>query len=203
MMATVTEVKLTCDMCGSANDVRTMTFALDGKAYEIDLCRTDGNALARVAAGYTAKARKVTAKRRRQQHKAVPQKAAGARRRQNADGGSPTAGRAVGGAPQQKGIYVYGILPADIEVSAGIPGVGEHPGQLRDVRADGLAALVSEVNLSGRLGSPDDLRTYQEILDATAAEVPVLPLRFGTILASEEAVTEELLAARYDEFTAA
>jgi len=53
------------------------------------------------------------------------------------------------------------------------------------------------------LGSPDDLRTHREILDATAAEVPVLPLRFGTILASEDAVAEDLLAAHHDEFTAA
>ena len=49
---------------------------------------------------------------------------------------------------QQKGIYVYGILPADIEVAVGIPGVGEHPGLLRDVRCDGLAALISEVDSS-------------------------------------------------------
>src|SRR5262249_12976803 len=93
--------------------------------------------------------------------------------------------------------------PADIEVAGGILGVGEHPGPLRDVRCDGLAALISEVDSSGRLGSPDDLRTYREILDATAAEVPVLPLRFGTILSSEDAVAEDLLAAGHDEFTAA
>ncbi len=47
------------------------------------------------------------------------------------------------------------------------------------------------------------MRTHREILDATAAEVPVLPLRFGTILASEDAVAEDLLAAHHDEFTAA
>ena len=185
-MATVTQVELTCDVCGDLNDVKTRTFGLDGKTYEIDLCRKDGNALGRVAARYVAKARKVTAKRRRRQN--------GGRPREEA--------RAVGG-QQQKGIYVYGILPADIEVAVGIPGVGEHPGLLRDVRFDGLAALISEVDSSGRLGSPDDLRTHREILDATAAEVPVLPLRFGTILASEDAVAEDLLAAHHDEFTAA
>jgi hypothetical protein len=40
-------------------------------------------------------------------------------------------------------------------------------------------------------------------LDTTAAEVPVLPLRFGTVLASEDTVAEELLAAHHDEFAAA
>jgi hypothetical protein len=66
-----------------------------------------------------------------------------------------------------------------------------------------LAALISEVDMSGPLGSADDLRTHREILDATAAEVPILPLRFGTVLASEDAVAEELLAAHHDEFSAA
>ena len=49
-MTTVTQVTLTCDVCGNAKDVKTWTFGLDGKAYEIDLCRKDGNALSRVAA---------------------------------------------------------------------------------------------------------------------------------------------------------
>jgi len=228
-MTTVTRVKVTCDVCGDTNDVKTRTFGLDGKAYEIDLCRKDGNALGRVAARYVAKARKVTAKRRRRQNGGRPReeaktsrsgqqaatasgataRAAGSKKAakasrspQKAEGSSTTAARAAGG-QQQEGIYVYGILPADIEVAVGIPGVGEHPGLLRDVRFDGLAALISEVDSSGRLGSPDDLRTHREILDATAAEVPVLPLRFGTILTSEDAVAEDLLAAHHDEFTAA
>lgn len=81
-----------------------------------------------------------------------------------------------------------------------MPGVGESPGLLRVVRSDGLAALISEVDLSGRLGSPDDLRTHMEILDATAAEVPILPLRFGAVLTSEDAVAQELLAAHHEEF---
>jgi Lsr2 len=176
MMTTVTQVKLTCDVCGDTNEVKTRTFGLDGKAYEIDLCRKDGNALGRVAARYVAKARKVTAKRRRRQHGGRPRqeaeasrsgqqaatvsgataRASGSRKAakasrsqgQNADGSS-TAAAGDAGVQRQKGIYVYGILPADIEVAVGIPGVGEHPGLLRDVRFDGLAALISEVDSSG------------------------------------------------------
>ncbi len=190
-MATVTQVTLTCDVCGNAKDVKTWTFALDGKAYQIDLCRKDGNSLGRVAARYIAKARKVTAKPSRRQRRGKPRSQAA------------TAGSGNGAVQQQKGIYVYGILPADIEVAGDMPGVGNHPGLLRDVHFDGLAALISEVDLPGRLESPGDLRTHREILDATAAEVPVLPLRFGTVLASEDAVVEELLTAHHDEFTAA
>jgi Gas vesicle synthesis protein GvpL/GvpF/Lsr2 len=198
-MATVTQVKLTCDVCGDTNDVKTRTFELDGKAYVIDLCRKDGSALDRVAARYTAKARKVTAKRgsRRRGGKRRARAKTSRSQPQNAKGSSTAAAEAAGG-QQQKGIFVYGILPADIEVAAGTPGVGKHP-----VRCDGLAALISEVDTSGQLGSPDDLRAHREILDATAAEVPVLPLSFGTVLASDDAVVKDLLAAHHDEFTAA
>jgi sRNA-binding protein len=82
MMPTVTEVKLTCDVCGNANDVKAWTFGLDGQAYEIDLCRKDGNALGGIAAGYIAKARRVTAKRSHRQHgdRARSRAAAGSRK---------------------------------------------------------------------------------------------------------------------------
>jgi Gas vesicle synthesis protein GvpL/GvpF/Bacterial regulatory proteins, gntR family len=144
-------------------------------------------------------------RRRRQGKSYLPQALAQATGgvRAVASGSGDGAKARAAGVQQQKGIYVYRILPADIEVAAGMPGVGEHPGPLRAVRSDGLAALISEVDLSGPPGSPEDLRTHREILDDTAVEVPVLPLRFGTILASEDAVARELLVAHHDEFTAA
>jgi Lsr2 len=49
-MANVTQVTLTCDVCGDAKGVKTWTFELDGKRYEIDLCQQDGDALDRVVA---------------------------------------------------------------------------------------------------------------------------------------------------------
>jgi len=61
-MATVTQVMLTCDMCGNAKDVQTRTFRVDGKAYEIDLCPKDGIDLDKVTARYISKARQATAK---------------------------------------------------------------------------------------------------------------------------------------------
>jgi chemotaxis protein histidine kinase CheA len=116
---------------------------------------------------------------------------------------APKQAATASGMEQEKGIYVYGILPADIEVAGETQGVGEHPGPLGVVYSDGLAALISEVGLPGRLGSPEDLRIYREILDSTAIEVPVVPLRFGTVFTSEGSVADELLAPRHDEFTTA
>ncbi|MBV8200146.1 MAG: GvpL/GvpF family gas vesicle protein [Acidobacteria bacterium] len=104
---------------------------------------------------------------------------------------------------QQRASYVYGILPEDIELSSGMTGVGDPPGRLRVVRSDDLAALVSDVDPARPLGSPDDLRAHKDILDSSAAEVPVLPLRFGAVLASDDAVAKELLQPFHDEFSAA
>lgn len=101
------------------------------------------------------------------------------------------------------GVYVYGVFPPDIELTAGLAGVGDPPGWLRVVRSGHLAALVSEVDLDHPLGSPEDLAIHKDILDASAAEVPVLPMRFGAVLDSEDAVAEELLAAHHDEFVQA
>jgi hypothetical protein len=59
-MATLTQVTLTCDVCGKAKDVQTRTIGLDGKSYEIDLCPKDGKGLSKAAGDYVSNARKVT-----------------------------------------------------------------------------------------------------------------------------------------------
>ena len=105
------------------------------------------------------------------------------------------------GAGQQTGYYVYGILPGDVELTEEITGVGDREVTL--VYDGDLAALVSEVELLGPLGTADDLQAHKEILDSVAAGVPVLPLRFGAVVASEDAVVSELLEPNRDEFAAA
>lgn len=101
---------------------------------------------------------------------------------------------------QTSGIYVYGIFPGGIELTGEQSGVGQPPGKVRIVRSDGLAALVSKVDLTQPLGTPEDLTAHKTILDSSAAEVPVLPMRFGAVLASEDAVASELLDAHHDDF---
>jgi len=101
------------------------------------------------------------------------------------------------------GVYVYGILPGDIQIDPGATGVGDPAGEVRLVRSGDLAALVSDVELDKPLGRPEDLFAHEELLDSVAAEVPVLPLRFGAVVASDEAVAEELLQANHDEFATA
>jgi Gas vesicle synthesis protein GvpL/GvpF len=104
-------------------------------------------------------------------------------------------------AGQQTGYYVYGILPGDVELTEEIRGIGDCEVTL--VRDGDLAALVSEVELIGPLGTTEDLQAHKEILDSVAAGAPVLPLRFGAVVTSEDAVVSELLEPHRDEFAAA
>jgi len=101
------------------------------------------------------------------------------------------------------GWYIYGIVPGDSETNGETEGVGDPPGKVDLVRQGDIAALVSHVHTDRPLGTPEDLMAHQRLLDAAASVAPVLPLRFGAVLATRESVAEELLAANHDEFRAA
>jgi hypothetical protein len=116
---------------------------------------------------------------------------------------APSGTRPGPGSQEKTGVYVYGILPEGVELTGEIDGVGNPPGQARLVRFGEVAALVSDVDLSQSLGSPHDLQTHQEILDSTVTRSSVVPLRFGAVLTSEDAVVEELLEPCHDEFAIA
>ncbi len=107
------------------------------------------------------------------------------------------------GAEAEPGWYVYGIVPEDVELAGDAGGVGEPPGRVRLVRHGEIAALVSEIDQAEPLRRPRDLHAHRDLLDATAAEVPVLPIRFGSVVADRSAVVSELLAPHHDEFAEA
>lgn len=114
-----------------------------------------------------------------------------------ASGGQPGGGGSV------RGWYIYGILPGDVESAGEAQGVGDPPGKVEIVRHGDIAALVSELETNRALGTPEDLLAHQRLLDAASAEAPVLPLRFGAVVSTREAVTDELLGPHHDEFSAA
>ncbi|GII92865.1 GvpL/GvpF family gas vesicle protein [Sinosporangium siamense] len=104
---------------------------------------------------------------------------------------------------QNGAIYIYGIVPADVEVSPDARGVDGTDDGITLVEHGEIAALVSEIDADLTLGTPDSLMAHEEFLDATAAEVPVLPLRFGAVMTTREAVVDELLTPYHDQFHAA
>jgi hypothetical protein len=105
---------------------------------------------------------------------------------------------------QSVGTYVYGIVPSDVELVPDIRGVGDPPGEVDMVRHGEVAALVSKIDLGQPLGRPDDLKVHAQLLDATAAaDIPVLPIRFGAVLSDPDAVANDLLDEHHDLFAAA
>ncbi|MFG3705720.1 GvpL/GvpF family gas vesicle protein [Micromonospora sp. NPDC047670] len=103
---------------------------------------------------------------------------------------------------EETGLFIYGIVPSDVEPTQDAAGVGDPPGEVAAIRHGELAALVSEVSLTEPIGRPADLTAYQELVDGTAAVAPVLPVRFGTVVTGPDAVAD-LLEAHHDRFAAA
>jgi Gas vesicle synthesis protein GvpL/GvpF len=103
----------------------------------------------------------------------------------------------------ERGLYVYGIVPADVEIEPDASGVGNPPGEISTVAHGEIAALVSSIATDEVLGRPEDLEAHAALLDGAAAEVPVLPMTFGGVLSGPEQVTEELLIPHHDEFAGA
>ncbi|WP_326837480.1 GvpL/GvpF family gas vesicle protein [Amycolatopsis rhabdoformis] len=100
-------------------------------------------------------------------------------------------------------VYVYGIVPSDVELDPETRGVGDPPAKVVTVQSGPLAALVSEIPQDTPLGRPEDLSAHAGLLDAAAAELPVLPLRFGAVVSDVDAVKEELLDANREDFSSA
>lgn len=91
----------------------------------------------------------------------------------------------------QSGLFVYGVVPAGTTLPD-LSGVGDAPLSL--LPHAGLAAVVGPVPLDRPRVGPRELRAYHAVVDALAAEGPVAPVRFGSVLRDEADVIDALLA---------
>lgn len=94
----------------------------------------------------------------------------------------PTAGDAS--------VYVYGVVSA-----ADLPGVsvsGVEGADVRTVDHAGLAALVSTLQ-ADELAAAREVRAHWRVLEEASRGATVLPVRFGTVIESDDAVREQLL----------
>ena len=101
---------------------------------------------------------------------------------------------------EEQGWYVYGIVEHDVEVLPDARGIGDPPAPVESVVSGDIAALVSPVAVDQPIGDRDDLLAHEELLDTVALDVPVLPLRFGAVMSSRDAVAQELLEPNHDLF---
>ncbi len=87
---------------------------------------------------------------------------------------------------------VYGIVSARSDPQVRVSGVTGH--SAFDTIAHGRVAAVTSVVREVREATPDDLRSYLGVLDDVLAATTVLPMRFGVVFDSAEAVVDELLS---------
>ncbi len=89
-------------------------------------------------------------------------------------------------------LYVYGYMrAADAPAEAGV-GVGEPPGVVKPLAAGDLAALVTAVRPAGIAPRRANLLAHAEVLRRALDAGPVLPLRFGIVMAGADAVRAEV-----------
>lgn len=95
--------------------------------------------------------------------------------------------------------YVYGIVPGDARLpEEGLTGLGG--GEVSLIRHGDLAAVVSEIPVGQALGTRDDLLTHESVVEALAAATTTLPLRFGSVVTTADALVEEMLLPYHDWF---
>jgi Gas vesicle synthesis protein GvpL/GvpF len=98
-------------------------------------------------------------------------------------------------------VYVYCIASAAERIEVGAQAVGGPSASVRRVVHGDLAALVSDVE-PGPLTAARDLRAHWRVLEEAASNATVLPVRFGTVVESDDAVVDQFLAPRHDRLVA-
>jgi hypothetical protein len=98
------------------------------------------------------------------------------------------------------GWFVYGITWTDTRIPRDLTGIGDEPVVV--LPAGGVAAVVTQVDVERPLGRGVDLLAYNSVLDALAQRSgPVVPVRFGSVLADDDAVRAELLLPDEERFS--
>jgi hypothetical protein len=95
--------------------------------------------------------------------------------------------------------YVYGIVPVGVRLPEGLTGLRD--AEISLVRHGDVAAVVSEITPGQALGTREDLLAHEGVVEALAAETTTLPLRFGAVVTTPDAVVEEMLVPYQDWFT--
>lgn len=95
-------------------------------------------------------------------------------------------------------LYVYGIITATANLPAQLVGIEQSPVEVS--RHGNLAAVVTSVNTDEEIGTPDNLLAHSTVLDAIAAEIPVLPMTFGTIVPTADEFNETVLIENESDF---
>lgn len=86
-------------------------------------------------------------------------------------------------------LYCFGVVDRHASIPKSRKGIGQAP--LRLVPLDGLAVVVNDVDPNQPMAAPA-LRRHLAVVDALFAGGPVLPFRFGMVVADESTLREQL-----------
>jgi hypothetical protein len=100
-------------------------------------------------------------------------------------------------APQGK--YLYCIIRSEEPVRFGTLGIGEKGDVVHTVEYMGLAAVVSDSPVVTYEGSRREMMVHTLVLEEVMGSHAILPVRFGTVAPSADAVREKLLKRRFGE----
>ena len=114
---------------------------------------------------------------------------------------APASDGAATGTDGRTGSYVYGVIRAGVQVPEGLtplPPADEDDAELGLVTQERVAAVVSTIAVDRPLGTREDLIAHEQVVNAIARETTILPMRFGGVVADDDAVADELLAGHED-----
>ena len=91
-------------------------------------------------------------------------------------------------------VHVYGVVPASAKPEIADEGV-------RLIAQGEVAAVVSDIDPAD-LRAVRVLRAHWRVLEQAGASATVLPVRFGTVMADDDAVVTEFLEPSHDDLAA-
>jgi len=97
------------------------------------------------------------------------------------------------------GKYLYCIIRSEEPVRFTTLGIGERSDPVHTVNYMGLAAVVSDSPVVTYEGSRREMMVHTLVLEEVMHSFAILPVRFGTVAPSVEAVREKLLKRRFGE----
>lgn len=97
------------------------------------------------------------------------------------------------------GKYMYGVIRCPQPRQFASRGIGERGDTVHTVHFEDLAAVVSDSPIVEYEGSRRNMMAHTQVLEEAMQEFTLLPVRFGTVAPSPEAIQEKLLRRRFGE----
>jgi len=102
---------------------------------------------------------------------------------------------------RQGAVWVYGVVPAGAALQE-LERRGERLPEVWLVDAGELAAIAGPAPADDERGTRDQALAHARVLEAAVVDAPVVPFRFGIVVAAGQEVGEDLLLAHHDELAA-